>query len=147
MFLPNHRLLTDFVTAKTNAPFWQFVTESALHALRGNDPRFLGGDLLPSANACVCKAPWVGSACDKNPCASSPRSCSGHGSCYAHSETESRCKCDVGFSGAGCATSCNGKCGGGGGVYPFGCAGEMGPEVRTCAGEMGPEVFWWRLFR
>ena len=101
--------------------------------------RFLGGDLPVSQSACICEPPWTGPLCDQNLCApDSPlhKTCSGKGTCVHSGGNDTRCDCNQGYSGMNCETSCDGKCGGGGGVFPFGCAATA--DANTFALQCGP---------
>ena len=94
--------------------------------------QYLGGDLAVSLGACVCENPWSGPLCDKNLCAlDSPlyKSCSGNGVCKPLGDEDTRCECDQGYSGINCENSCDGICKGGGGVFPYGCAGGPWDEI------------------
>ena len=85
-----------------------------------------------SLGACVCENPWSGPLCDKNLCAlDSPlyKSCSGNGVCKPLGDEDTRCECDQGYSGINCENSCDGICKGGGGVFPYGCAGGPWDEI------------------
>lgn len=80
------------------------VCESARCTTHGKcTARYLGGDLPPVRDVCLCESPYAGPACEINPCAS--RTCSGHGTCYSHGEMDSYCECHAGYSGANCESS------------------------------------------
>ena len=81
--------------------------------------KFLGGSLPVTSKACVCDEGWSGPLCQYNPCATLGKTCSGHGSCIALSDTTAKCECDQGFSGDNCEVSCGEICDG---EWPYGCA-------------------------
>jgi hypothetical protein len=102
--------------------------------------QYLGGDLPVSLNACICESPWTGPLCDQNLCASDSllyKSCSGKGTCVHSGDDDTRCECNQGYSGVNCENSCDGKCAGNGGVFPYGCAGSA--DVNTYALQCGPQ--------
>lgn len=91
---------------------------------------YLGGELPVTANACICDDGWSGPLCQYNPCIATSKTCSGHGTCVAASDTEAKCICDAGYSGEDCTESCEDKCLG---SYPFGCATDViGVERYGC---------------
>lgn len=55
--------------------------------------------------------------------------CGEHGTCIALSDTEAKCKCDPGYSGDSCQTSCDDVCTGGGGTWPYGCNPNLGSNI------------------
>lgn len=83
--------------------------------------KYLGGSLPVTSNACICEDEWSGPLCQINPCETQNVNCGEHGTCISLSDTEAQCKCDLGWSGDSCETTCEGFCTGGGGIYPFGC--------------------------
>ena len=102
--------------------------------------QYLGGDLPVSLNACICESPWTGPLCDQNLCASDSllyKSCNGKGTCVHSGDDDTRCECNQGYSGVNCENSCDGKCAGNGGVFPYGCAGSA--DANTYALECGPQ--------
>jgi hypothetical protein len=116
-----------------------FVEESAIDlcaAARCEHGRctatFLGGSLPVTSNACVCDEGWSGPLCQYNPCATTGKTCSGHGKCVALSDTSASCECDQGFSGDNCEKSCDEVCTG---DWPYGCARDLdGIERYGCYG-------------
>lgn len=97
------------------------VCESARCSAQGTcTARYLGGDLPPVRDVCVCDEPYTGPTCEANPCAG--RTCSGRGICHSHGEMDSHCECQAGFSGADCESTCDNFCPGNGGVFPYMCS-------------------------
>jgi hypothetical protein len=123
----------------TCKPRQGFVEESAIDlcaAARCEHGRctatFLGGSMPVTSYACVCDEGWSGPICQYNPCATSGKTCSGHGKCVALSDTSASCECDQGFSGENCETSCDEVCTG---DWPYGCARNLdGIERYGCYG-------------
>ena len=119
--------------SSTCKPRQGFVAESAVDlcdAARCEHGRctatFLGGSMPVNSNACVCDEGWSGPLCQYNPCANLDKTCSGHGTCVALSDTSASCQCDQGFSGDNCEVSCDGVCTG---EWPYGCAEDLGDDI------------------
>ena len=91
--------------------------------------KYLGGDLPVTSHACLCDDGWSGPLCQFNPCQELGLSCGSNGVCIALSDTEAQCKCDLGYSGEYCDVSCDLLCPGNGGIYPYGCNANLGPEI------------------
>lgn len=81
--------------------------------------QYLGGELPVTSTACICDEGWSGALCQYNPCETLGKSCSGHGTCVAASDTNAKCICEPGFSGSDCEASCDGVCVG---EFPYGCS-------------------------
>ena len=115
--------------------------------------KYLGGDLAPIANACVCSQGWTSPTCDFNPC--SGESCSGHGSCETVND-DWRCTCVNGYSGRRCENDCSAcfeithPCGFSNDdsvrycFLPSGCSYDpvTPPSSGCCYQNCGPECSW-----
>ena len=96
--------------------------------------QYLGGKLPVTSNACICDEGWSGSLCQHNPCASLGKTCSGHGTYIAASDTDAKCVCEDGFSGDNCDQSCDGFCVG---EFPYSCARNMAGIVQYGCNQNG----------
>mmetsp|Transcript_32276 Transcript_32276/g.67849 ORF Transcript_32276/g.67849 Transcript_32276/m.67849 type:complete len:1275 (+) Transcript_32276:77-3901(+) len=96
--------------------------------------QYLGGELPVTSNACICDEGWSGSLCQHNPCETIGKTCSGHGTCTATSNTNAKCLCEDGFSGENCEESCDGFCVG---EFPYLCARNIDGIVRYGCNQNG----------
>jgi len=103
---------------------------SARCATRGTcSATFLGSTIPVSQRACVCDessggSMYGGPLCDLNPC--KDISCSNHGSCIPNGDSDWTCRCQEGYSGNECETTCDGFCQGN---YPYDCATQLGGNI------------------
>jgi len=81
--------------------------------------QYLGGQLQPTSNSCICDQGWSGPTCNSNPC--KDITCSNNGYCIAINENDFKCICNSNYSGKLCNQSCN-NFGCATDYYPYSCA-------------------------